>query len=92
MATDHIWQDMFRNWPEGIARRGLVVSTLGEANPFKGFMIKGETLLLERTNPDPMGTRYVVLPFDTIAALKFIDPLKPEVFKKAGYEGQFSTA
>jgi hypothetical protein len=91
MATDPIWQDMFRAWPEGIARRGVVVNTLNEAIPFKGFMIKDETLLLERTNPDPMGTRYVLLTFDTIAVVKLVDPIKPEIFKKAGYQGQFST-
>jgi hypothetical protein len=91
MPTNPIWQDMFRAWPEGISRRGLVVNTLGEAIPFKGFMIKDEALLLERTNPDPMGTRYVVLTFDTIALLKLIDPIKDEVFTKAGYHGQLST-
>jgi hypothetical protein len=90
MATNQIWQDMFRAWPEGIAHRGIVVNVQGEAIPFKGFMIKDETLLLERTNPDPMGTRYVFLTFDAIALVKLIDPIKPEAFKKAGYEGQFS--
>lgn len=87
---DNIWQQLFQTWPAGIARRGMITTTQAEAIPFKGFMIKGETLLLERTNPDPQGTRYIVLAFDSIAAVKFVDPIKAEIFRRAGYEGQFS--
>ena len=90
MAANEIWQDVFRAWPEGVQRRGVVVNTLNESIPFKGFMTKGDTLLLERTNPDPLGTRYIVLAFDTIAVVKLIDPIKADVFKKAGYEGQLA--
>lgn len=68
----------------------MVVNTLNEAIPFKGFMVKGDMLLLERTNPDPLGSRYIFLAFDTIAALKLIDPARPEVFNRVGYEGKFS--
>ena len=91
MATHQVWQDLFRAWPEGVLHRGLIVNTLNEAIPFKGFMVKGESLLLERTNPDPLGSRYILLTFDTIAAVKLIDPIKPDVFTKAGYEGKFAT-
>ena len=90
MATNQIWQDVFQAWPEGIHRRGVVVNTLNEAIPFKGFMIKGDTLLLERTNPDPLGTRFIVLAFHAVAMLKLVDPIKVEVFTKAGYEGELS--
>ncbi len=90
MATNQIWQDVFQAWPEGIHRRGVVVNTLNEAIPFKGFMVKGDTLLLERTNPDPLGTRFIVLAFHAVVMLKLIDPIKAEVFTKAGYEGELS--
>lgn len=92
MSSNQFWPDMFRAWPEGIARRGIIANKLGEAIPFKGYMIKGDTLLLERTNPDPQGTRYIMLSFDDIAMVKLVDPIRPEVFKKAGYQGQFSPA
>lgn len=92
MATNagEIWRELFSNWPAAIPRRGLVVSTLNEPTPFKGFMIKGEALLLERTNPDPIGTRYIVMGFDAIHLVKIIDPLKESVFTAAGFVGQFS--
>lgn len=92
MATtsSETWRDAFTNWPAGIPRRGLVVSTLNEPIPFKNFLLKGETLLLERTNPDPVGTRFVVLTFDAIHLLKLTDPLNESVLAAAGYVGQLA--
>lgn len=87
-----VWKDVFSNWPTGIPRRGLVVSTLNESVPFKSFMLKGETLLLERTNPDPMGSRLIVLTFDAIHMVKIIDPVKESVLNAAGYVGQLAKA
>jgi hypothetical protein len=86
-GAGEIWRDVFTNWPETIARRGIVVSTLNEPIPFKSFFLKGETLLLERTNPDPMGTRFIVLAFDAVHLLKLTDPLKESVLTGAGYVG-----
>ena len=92
MATSasEMWRDVFTNWPATIQRRGVVVSTLNEAVPFKSFFIKDETLLLERTNPDPIGTRFIVLAFDAIHMVKLIDPLKESVLTGAGYVGQLA--
>ena len=88
--TNDIWRETFTNWPAAIPRRGVLVSTLNEAIPFKSFLTKGDTLLLERTNPDALGTRFVVLAFDAIHMLKLADPLKESVFTGAGYTGQFA--
>lgn len=85
-----LWRDVFTNWPATIPRRGWLVSTLNESIPFKSFLIKGELLLLERTNPDPMGTRFIVLTFDAIHLLKLTDPLKESVLTGAGYVGQLA--
>ncbi|MEO1497686.1 MAG: hypothetical protein AAFV43_11110 [Planctomycetota bacterium] len=63
---------------------------LDEAMPFKGFMTRGETVLLERTNPDTMGARFILVPFSEIASVKFIDPLKQETFEAAGFRGRLS--
>jgi hypothetical protein len=89
-TSTEIWRGVFTNWPEAIPRRGLIVSTLNEPIPFKSFLLKGETVLLERAIPDPMGTRFIVLAFDAIHMLKLTDPLKESVLNEAGYVGQLA--
>jgi hypothetical protein len=53
-------------------------------------MVRDDMLLVERTNPDAMGARYILLSFDAINNVKFTDPLKESVFTGAGYAGKFS--
>ena len=84
------WQEVFAKWPAGLPKRGVIVSTLNEVTPFKSFLLKGDTLLLERANPDPIGTRYIVMGFDGIHMLKIIDPLTEATLKSAGFEGQLA--
>jgi hypothetical protein len=84
------WQEAFAKWPEKLPKRGIVLSTLNEATPFKSFLIKGDMLLLERTNPDPAGARYILMGFDAIHMVKLIDPLKEEIFASAGFTGHFA--
>jgi hypothetical protein len=88
VSSDKTWRDVFCEWPAAIPRRGIVTSSLNEAIPFKGFMLKGEMLLLERTNPDSLGARFILLPFDAINSIKFVDPLKESTFTAAGYTGK----
>jgi hypothetical protein len=90
MNGDKTWRELFYEWPAAIPRRGLVISTLNEAMPFKGFFVKGETVLLERVNPDSLGARYILMPFDTIHCLKFIDPLKESTITAAGFSGKLA--
>jgi hypothetical protein len=52
--------------------------------------LKGDTVLLERTNPDTVGARFIVLAFDAIHLLKLTDPLKESVLTGAGYVGQLA--
>jgi hypothetical protein len=85
-----MWQEFFTKWPASIAKRGVLVSTLNEASPFKSFLVKGDALLLERTNPDPLGSRFVLMGFDAIHMVKLIDPLKEEVLKAAGFIGHLA--
>lgn len=84
------WKDFFSFWPAGLPRRGLVINTLNEVMPFKSFLIKDDLLLIERTNPDPLGARYILLNFGTITSVKLIDPLKESIFTDAGFSGKFS--
>ena len=73
------WRELFLNWPATLPRRAVVVSTLNEATPFKSFLTRGEMLMLERTNPDAMGARFILLTYDAIHMVKFSDPFKETV-------------
>jgi hypothetical protein len=85
-----IWRDVFVNWPASIPRRGILISTLNEPTPFKGFLHNDNVLLLERANPDPAGTRFVLFSYDGIHSIKFTDQLKESVLTSAGYVGKLS--
>jgi hypothetical protein len=63
---------------------------LNETVPFKSFLLKGDTLLLERANPDASGARFIVITFDAIHMLKITEQLKESVLNSAGYVGQLS--
>jgi hypothetical protein len=71
-------------------RRGVLLSTLNESTPFKSFLTKDDVVLLERTNPDPIGTRFVMIAYDAIHAVKFTEPLKESVFTSAGFSGKLA--
>jgi hypothetical protein len=88
MTPNPVWKSVFSNWPAGIQHRGVLVTTLNETIPFKGFMIKEDMLLLDRTNPDPMGARFILIDFAAINCLKLIDPVKDSVFVAAGFVGK----
>ena len=91
-ATQHseAWRQLFNKWPKEIPSRGVLVTTLNEQIPFRGFMITDEWVLLERTNPDPMGSRFIMLPFENIAVVKLIDALKQSAFETIGFVGKLS--
>lgn len=89
-AASKMWRDLFMNWPKGIARRGVLVSTINEVTPFKSFLTKGDILLLERSIPDPLGTRFILMSYDAIHMIKLTDPLKEEILAGAGFVGQLA--
>jgi hypothetical protein len=84
------WKDVFAKWPASLPKRGVLTSTLNEVTPFKSFLLKDDTLLLERTNPDPLGARYVLMGFDAIHMIKLIDPLPEATLSSAGFVGQLA--
>jgi hypothetical protein len=90
MTTQNTWKETFTKWPAGIPRRGLVVNNLNEAMPFKAFMTKDDTVLLERSNPDSLGARYILIGYDSIDSVKFIDPIKESIFTTAGFVGKLA--
>ncbi len=90
MAEQSQWQQIFLRWPESIPRRGMVVTTLNETIPFKGFMTSDTQLLLDRTNPDALGARFILLEYPTVSLLKYSDPLKAANFAELGLVGKLS--
>jgi hypothetical protein len=89
-SANETWKDVFTNWPASLPKRGIVVTILNETIPFKSFLLKGETLMLERTNPDALGARFIVFGFDAIHMLKLTDPIKESALNAAGYAGQLA--
>jgi hypothetical protein len=89
-TTAEDWKTLFTAWPSALPRRGIVTNSLNEPMPFKGFMIKGDTLLLERTNPDAMGGRYILLTFGGVDSVKLIDPIKEADMAGVGFVGKFA--
>ena len=88
--TTGVWKRYFQDWPEVIPRRGILVNRLGEQIPFKAFMVQSEVVLLERSNPDTMGARFLIVPYCEVGIVKLIDPLKQSVFEESGYQGKLS--
>ena len=91
-TTNTNWRDTFTNWPAGIPKRGVLISTLNEQIPFKSIFVKNNMLLLERANPDPIGTRFVLMEFSAIHLLKITDPLTEAAIVASGYVGQSAKA
>lgn len=91
MSNENPWKTNFVNWPAGIPRRGVLVNSLNESMPFKSFLIKDEMLLLERTNVDPLGARFILLGFDSISSVRFVDPIKESTLNGAGFVGKLAT-
>jgi hypothetical protein len=81
------WKGLLRNWPAELPRRGIFVTSLNDQVPFDGFLTSQSFVLAQRSAPDSMGARTVILPFDQIAALKLTDPAKPKIFQAMGFEG-----
>jgi hypothetical protein len=90
MNAENVWKVTFNTWPAGIPRRGVLVNSLNEAMPFKSFLIKDDMLLLERTNPDPLGSRFILIGFESISSVRFIDPIKESLLNTAGFVGKLS--
>ena len=85
MSSSQNWKTFFTQWPSGIAQRGLIITSLNDSVPFKNFWLKDGLLLLERTNPDALGGRFVLLGFDVINTLKFTDPLRETIIEESGF-------
>ena len=85
METSESWRGLFENWPDAIPRTGNLVTTYGDTIPFCGFMVSGGLLLLERSRPDPIGNRKVMLPYETVAAVNSTSGAEMSQFQCMGF-------
>ncbi|QDU87549.1 hypothetical protein Pla175_09130 [Pirellulimonas nuda] len=90
MNSGDSWKKVFTGWPAALPKRGYAVTTLNEAIPFKGFVVSGEMVAFDRTNPDPVGSRVILVEFASIALLRIIDPIGAEALAPFGFSGAFS--
>jgi hypothetical protein len=73
MDSAHYWQNVFMNWPSGLPKTGLLVTTFQETIGFREFQVLGGLLYLERDRPDSFGARKILFSFESISALKLTD-------------------
>ena len=85
MNPSEHWKSFFTNWPADFPRNCVLVTTLHEAMPFKNFWLKNDMLLLERTVPDATGGRFLLLGFEVIHLVKFINPLTEATIIESGF-------
>jgi hypothetical protein len=85
LDSTQAWKEYFEVWPASVKRRGVLVTSFGEQVPFQDFMTHAGLLLIERTAPDTVGARMVLLPYSQIAGLKITDPLPIQALESAGF-------
>ncbi|GAB4142056.1 hypothetical protein [Thermopirellula anaerolimosa] len=90
-AGDH-WGEFFSRWPSGIPKRGILVTLFGEQVPFSAFLYRDGILFVERTTPDQLGGRALLIPFEQIAAVKFLDVVKTKSLELSGFRQSESKA
>lgn len=81
------WKTWFRQWPEKMPRQGVLITIQGDQIPFKGFLAGEEMLLVQRSAPDTVGTRQVLLPYQRIDSIKLTEVVDSKIFSKMGFEG-----
>lgn len=86
MTSGDSWRNLFETWPASMPRRGMVITTFGEAIPFVGYLLTEGIVLLERDRPDTLGARKVLLSYDSIAALKITDVIELDRFQVMGFQ------
>lgn len=89
METSESWRMLFENWPDSIKRQGLIITSFQEAIPFVDFMISGGIVLLERDKPDASGARKVMLPYESISAIKITEIIDLARFQVMGFQPPF---
>ncbi len=79
-----VWRKFLAEWPEDIPHIGVIVTALDQV-PFVDFMLSEHFGLFERRAPDTVGGRRVMIPYNKIAAIKFVEPIPNEKFAACGF-------
>lgn len=83
--TNHeIWRRQFENWSSKLPRGGVLVTDFDQI-VFVDFRISDDFLFVERTNPDVVGARSVLIPFSDVRGVKFIRPIEIEQLEALGF-------
>ena len=82
------WGPILDQWPRGMTRKGIILTTFQETISFVDFRVSHGVLLLERDRPDSHGARKVMLSLGSIAALKFADPGELSTYESMGFMGE----
>jgi len=85
MSSPQTWKSFFADWPTEFPRRGVMLTVLNEIIPYNNFWIQEEMVLLERKNPDTSGSRFIMITYDRIDSIRFIDPINESVIATAGF-------
>lgn len=88
MNSAQCWNKFFCNWPSSLARKGVIQTVLNETMQFKNFWLQEGMVLFERIAPDATGARFVLVGFDVINLVKFVDPLTEKDIADAGFHKQ----
>jgi hypothetical protein len=82
------WRGFFQNWPKDVPPRGILVTRSNDQVPFDGFLASDSMVLIERKTPDSVGARKLLLAYEEIVGLKFVDLVRGRAFEAAGFVGK----
>lgn len=82
------WKSFLGEWPSDLPRRGVLVTRQNEQIIFDGFLTSASLALFDRKTPDPLGARKVLLAYEDVAAIKFIDIVKTAQLTPSGFAGK----
>jgi hypothetical protein len=71
-----------------VPQRGVLVTSFGEQIAFEAFMASDAMLIVERKAPDTVGARKVLLSYDHVLAVKFVDVVRGKSFEELGFVGK----
>ncbi len=80
------FESVLSAWPTSLARRGVAGTVHGESIVFADFSLGHGCVLLQRSTPDSMGAREVIVPLDQLAVVKLTESLSPKSRKELGFE------
>ena len=87
MDMAQAWREYFENWPRELRRRGVIITSFNEQIQFVEFYTSPNILVIQRSAPDTVGARMVMVPFGGILGLKIADVLRSEDLNSLGFAG-----